>query len=104
MMYQESTSESLSLTMVENELLFDEGEKAWERERVIGERKENCDKRKSNWERVNRGKKEYVIASFSPLVYLKCVVPLYQLFQNVLVIRLLIRVGILQMLGPKIDF
>jgi hypothetical protein len=28
MMYQESTSESLSLTMVENELLFDEGEKA----------------------------------------------------------------------------
>jgi hypothetical protein len=26
--YQESTSESLSLTMVENELLFDEGEKA----------------------------------------------------------------------------
>jgi hypothetical protein len=36
MMYKESTSESLSLTMVENELLFDEGEKAWERERVIG--------------------------------------------------------------------
>jgi hypothetical protein len=28
MMYQESTSESLSLIMVENELLFDEGEKA----------------------------------------------------------------------------